>query len=748
MDQIYPKPVGENLYEFVFLKDFPNKVVSNSDDPPSSFHSKDVFTPHPTIQNAWKYVTRMDDRVTLLNGEKVLPLPIEGKIRQHNLVREVIVFGIGRAIPGVLLFRADSAKGLSNNDFIDRVWPTIEEANKNAESFSQISKEMVEPLPAGIDIPHTDKGSVIRAQAYKIFEREIEESYTHIEDADEGIAVLDLPGTIDYLLGLGREILGPHMSSADEDLFSLGLNSLQAIRMRGMILKHLDLGGHGKKLNQNVVFEQGNIANLARHLHTLRFGTVTGNEKPIALIKEMTTQFSIAPSSHERSEPVVVSLYSSSSTLMPVSPQLTYTQLLTGATGGLGAHLLSQLSQQAQIEHIYCLLRGADAPVRLLKSLKAHHLPVPSPERYTVLTSSLHEADLGLSLEKYQMLKMRVTHVIHAAWPVNFQLGLPSFTSSLQGLHNLLELSVNATSGPRPARLIFCSSISVALDTPLPATIPEEPIADLNQVSETGYAASKLVGEKIVEAAVQDAAADASVVRIGQIVGDTHAGIWNDMEMVPLIVRSALTMGVLPETGEQCCWLPVDTCAKAIIEIEGLDESARKARQEANGPTTATVNKSRDKRLIYNISSPLTFRWNEDLLPALKSSGLHFEAVPFSQWIRQLHELAAQPSVVDNRSRTTANDADRNVEHSTTAAADPEQNPALKLIDFFEKSYSRGPSRQDGAGGVTFAIEKAEKASPSLKNTENVIESGLVGKMLDAWMRKWKGDGWTTMQTA
>ena len=339
---------------------------------------------------------------------------------------------------------------------------------------------------------------------------------------------------------------------------------------------------------------------------------------------------------------------------------------------------------------------------------------------------------------------------------MNFQLGLPSFASSLQGLQNLLEFSLSVTSRQRPARLVFCSSISVALDTPSPAVIPEEPIADLNQVSETGYAASKLVGEKIVEFAVHNAKADASVVRIGQMVGDMHAGIWNDTEMVPLMVRSALTMGILPETGEQCCWLPVDVCAKAIVEIEGLDEPTRKAGEEVNGITPSVVSKERDKKLIYNISSPLTFRWDEDLLPALKSSGLHFEIVPFPQWIDRLRKLAAQTSTADASKHSTLDGGDKYDKDSTTvaaskaelAAADPELNPALKLVDFFEDSYSGKQTQQDGAGGVIFAIDEAEKASPSLKNTEDVIACGLVGKMLDVWMRKWKGDGWAYGQAA
>lgn len=349
----------------------------------------------------------------------------------------------------------------------------------------------------------------------------------------------------------------------------------------------------------------------------------------------------------------------------------------------------------------------------------------------------------------YATIKARTTHIIHGAWPVNFQLGLPSFSSSLQGLQNLLELSLATTSGPQPACLTFCSSISVALDATPPATIPELPIADLDQVSGTGYAASKLVGEKIVENAVRDADANANVVRIGQIVGDSHAGLWNDTEMVPLMIRSALTMGMLPQLdGERCCWLPVDVCAKAIVEIEGLGRPAEPedGKTEVNGERTNLSDaKQGGKRLLYNVSSPLSFRWNEDLLPALKKWGMHFEAVPFSTWIERLRKLVAQTATAEeNEDANRRDESSQNGEHSvelktTLAAADPEQNPALKLIDFFEESYAGDRAQQ--AGSITFAIDEATKASPSLRNTEGIIESGLLGKMLDVWMRKWKANG-------
>ena len=296
MKNIWTKPISEDTFEFVFLKDYPGRIVSDSDDPPESFHSKDIFTPHKSIPGAWKYIGRLDDRVTLVNGEKVLPLPIEGRIRQAALVKEAVVFGVGKSLPGLLLFRAESAKGLSDEELVSKVWPEIEDTNRLAEGFSKIGRDMIVPMPVGIEIPTTDKGNIIRAQIYKMFEHEIENAYVSLEERSEGMTKLDLEGLEKYVMELGRDVVGPQIQSLDDDLFALGMDSLQAIQIRSLIVKFLDLGGNAKKLSQNVVFEMGNLGNLARHLNNLQFNQESTQETRIELMEKMISRYSLTSS--------------------------------------------------------------------------------------------------------------------------------------------------------------------------------------------------------------------------------------------------------------------------------------------------------------------------------------------------------------------------------------------------------------------------------------------------------------------
>lgn len=290
---LYMKSAGNNIYECVILDGFQNKIVSNSNDPPNSFHSKDLFTPHPTIPNAWKFFGRTDDRVNLLNGEKVLPLSIEGRIRQNSLVREAIVFGNGKHVPGLLLFRAKIAAELSDKEFIDQVWPTIQDANSRAEGFSQISKNMIVCLPSTIGYPATDKGSIKRAQAYMEFEGVIQLAYDNLNSGGDGDLKLDVATLEGFIKTAFQEQLGISLATLETDFYAAGVDSLKAIQMRGIIRKSLKLGPKGAELDPMVVFNCVNTARLARHLYAMQAGEDSEHEDDIEIMSDLIKKYSV-----------------------------------------------------------------------------------------------------------------------------------------------------------------------------------------------------------------------------------------------------------------------------------------------------------------------------------------------------------------------------------------------------------------------------------------------------------------------
>jgi thioester reductase-like protein len=164
--------------------------------------------------------------------------------------------------------------------------------------------------------------------------------------------------------------------------------------------------------------------------------------------------------------------------------------------------------------------------------------------------SDLSRDDLGLDKSTLHLLRKSLTTVIHCAWAVNFNLGVQSFEKQhIKGTYNLLNICLSTTT-PSPAKLFFCSSISAAAGTPLPAVIQETYISDLSHAQNMGYARSKLITETIIKAAVEQTGMVAKVLRVGQIVGDTQNGMWNSTEAISLMIRSATTIGALPALEE------------------------------------------------------------------------------------------------------------------------------------------------------------------------------------------------------
>lgn len=288
---IYMNPLGDDLYECVYLKGHPALSASNSDVPaPGSWHSKDVFTPHPSIPELWKYVTRIDDRVTLINGEKVLPLPIEGRMREDKLVREAVVVGVDQSIPGLLVFRARTADFMSNEAYIEAIWPSVADANSRAEAFSQITRDMISLLPSNVECPQTDKGNVIRAQLYAQFENEIKALYAKVKGSEKGGLKLDVQALEDYLMRSFRDTIGVPLQSLETDFFTAGVDSLKAIQMRRILEKSLDLDG--KTMSPNVVYEKANAKELARHLFALRKGEELQHGDESLLMRQLIDKYS------------------------------------------------------------------------------------------------------------------------------------------------------------------------------------------------------------------------------------------------------------------------------------------------------------------------------------------------------------------------------------------------------------------------------------------------------------------------
>ncbi|OQD82866.1 hypothetical protein PENANT_c019G05982 [Penicillium antarcticum] len=690
---IWMKPISESdlLYECVYLAGHPALTASNSDEPPGSFHSKDVFTPHPTIPDRWKYMSRLDDRINLINGEKVLPLPIEGCIKQHPLVHEAVVVGLGKAAPGLLILRAPESEveHATDDEYLNHIWPIIQEANSHAETFARISRDLVAILPSDAKFPRTDKGSMIRAKVYQQHEGLIESLFLK-ENQLEGKLELDIAETESLLLQMAREELRISISGATANFFSEGVDSLKAIHFRRLILQRFKFQ-QSHIPTQNVIFDAGSISQLAQHIHTLQNGNkIASKNSAISVMTDLIEKYSAFQRHQPRQE---------------VYPNTT-SVLLTGATGSIGAHTLFELLNDDSISTIYCLTRRVSSLETVINALVEKDLYI-SPEQMTKIiafNSSLDKPGFGLSLEEDMIKHMldSVSLIIHTAWPVNFNLPVSQFEPHIQGLYNLIQFSLSVHR-PEPAVMMFCSSVSAALSSPSDEIL-EEPVA-LDH-SFMGYGQSKVVGERIVSNARQSGARAYSL-RIGQVSGHSKKGLWNDSEALPLMIRSALTINALPDLDQECSWLPVDKLACSILELAKSCSSLADTRDtQASHSSTAQRDDS-----IFNVYNSRSFPWSS-LLDTLRLCGFEFDSVPFEEWLHKLRESEAR--------------------------GEERANPAVKLIHHYEQMH--GGKRSAGTSKFKrFITDKAERDSVTLRNGRlRIVDDGILSCYARDWLARWK----------
>lgn len=670
-------PRGPNLYECTVTDGWPAKVQSNQ--PDGSYHTKDLFEPHPTIPRAWKYIARLDDTLVLVNGEKFGPVSMEGQIRSNKNVAEAVVFGAGRPYLGVLVVPAASLAGKPHGEVLDVIWPVIESANESVDAFARISKSMIRLLPADCSYPRTDKGSIIRQAFYKAFQAEIDETYDaqDMGGDDANLRTFDLDELRQFVRGILVEALpGSAEVEDDTDFFLLGLDSLQALQLRSLLLQAVDL--RGAKLGQNVVFEHPSVEKLSMFLHGLNNGKAIAQSEFASVEDEMRHLISKHDIRVDRQPSIAV----------------------TGATGSLGAHVVAQLSADPSIATIYCLVRASDSGSALRRVKESliqrkvyHSLPLVSRRKIVALPSDLGQPRLGLSDEMYETVSQGLRSVIHCAWSVNFNMQLSSFEKgNIAGVNHLLTLCRSSPGGR--ASMNFCSSVSTcsrATTTPVPEAVPE-----LGWAQGMGYAQSKSVAEHLCANAAEQGVT-ARVLRVGQIVGDTKHGVWNAQEAVPMMMQTAVTVGCLPRLQETPSWLPVDTVAAAVVDISLSDSPS----------------------LFANVTHFNMFSFVDDLLPALKTAGLEFEVVEPKEWIKRLRASNPDPKVnppiklvdffaskydKDEFSPSKVFATDVACAHSPALANAPVLDPAFvsKFVNYFLQNWWRPQSSSQAPKSAIF----------------------------------------------
>lgn len=176
----------DDLYELVILKGLPNlaPIMSNSNDPPGSFYTGDVFVKHPTKEDCWKIVGRKDDQISMAFPPTVNAHDYETVVKAAAAdkgVEEVVLFGQGRTRLGILVFVKEA---VGRERAKEAVWEVLQE-EVNRKMRMVIDKDMIVAVKG--EVPRTDKKNFMRAAVYKRYADAIDGAYSETNQTNGSV---------------------------------------------------------------------------------------------------------------------------------------------------------------------------------------------------------------------------------------------------------------------------------------------------------------------------------------------------------------------------------------------------------------------------------------------------------------------------------------------------------------------------------------------------------------------------------
>ncbi|TAQ84281.1 hypothetical protein B7494_g7399 [Chlorociboria aeruginascens] len=141
----------------------------------------DLFEPHPTKPDLWRFRTRADDIISFTTAEKLNPTTMESTIQANSLVKSAIIGGQGQFQASLLLEPRVYPKNATEEEaFLNEVWPSILEANRGCPAHGRILKGFVMLTDPAKPLPRAGKDTVQRHAVFKLYEAEWKALYERL----------------------------------------------------------------------------------------------------------------------------------------------------------------------------------------------------------------------------------------------------------------------------------------------------------------------------------------------------------------------------------------------------------------------------------------------------------------------------------------------------------------------------------------------------------------------------------------
>lgn len=287
---------------------------------------------------------------------------------------------------------------------------------------------------------------------------------------------------------------------------------------------------------------------------------------------------------------------------------------LTGATGFLGAFLLSELLNYTNTD-VYCLVRADSldlAKQRLQNNLKSYLLWNENQSaRIIPVLGDISQPQLGLSNSGFENLASQIDSIYHSAAHLNFVYPYRSLKSTnVNGTQEIIRLASLVKSKP----LHYISSVAVFESRIYQGQVVTE--SDSLTHSEgiyMGYSQSKWVAEKLVQLAGEQGL-PICIYRPALIAGHSTSGAWNTNDFTCRFIKGCIQLGKFPALDWIFDLSPVDYVAKAIVTLSQSPEMLGKT---------------------FHLQHPDPIHWNH-AMNWITALGYPMESIPYDQWLEIL----------------------------------------------------------------------------------------------------------------
>lgn len=376
------------------------------------------------------------------------------------------------------------------------------------------------------------------------------------EPTEAGLSQLE-----SYVARLWSETLEVEISQATDDFFDVGGHSM-------LVLVCLaEIQDRYPDATIQDFFEHRTVETFAARLEELAGGDAGGS---VAVDEPAPAPAAFTPAAvTARSEPRV------SVSLPESGGMLTGDVLLTGGAGFLGAHLLATLLRRRE-GAVVCVVRprGDTSGADRLRGALAHYAPDVLPvvgERVSVVEADLTELDpsgLGESIAG-------VGSIVHCAADAKMFGRIEDFrATNVTPTRRLAELAL--ARGWRMAHVSTATAVGAAPGDGPSVTLREDDF-DRGERFDNPYSRSKFEAEQVMRQAIGHGL-DATVHRIGGLVGDTRAGVFLPDprgNMLYQMLRAILRCGLVPDgPGLTLNMTPVDFAAAAVLRLTGAESNS------------------------------------------------------------------------------------------------------------------------------------------------------------------------------